>query len=272
MKIELSVGPKKYQFSGPKNWNETEPACYEKVFEVGRKLVEKPHALFLLPQVLYRIPVEVLQFLYDRNAMRTVGVKDERAQEQVLEQGQALLQIAQLFANSDAPNLWKVEKLKASFLGRNYYGPGDELGKLTFEEFWFAESAYENNDADRLIGILYRKDPYRKQEFSDEVTEATMADLRSLPELTKEMIMFNYQGCRLGFAKRYKHVFPKKKALEEGNTEKPKKQKGGWLKVAIGMANDSSVEFEALRKKNIFVALQMLDNRLLKVKELKAKK
>lgn len=270
MKIEITVGKKKYQFSGPKNWNETEPACYAKVFEVGQKLQEKPHALFLLPQVLYRIPVEVLQFLYDRNAMRTVGVKDEQEQEQVLMQGNALLRIAQMFTESAAPSLWKVEKLKASYIGKNFYGPGDGLAMLTFEEFWFAEAAYDDDDVDRLISILYRKDQYRKQEFSQEITDATMAALKNLPVLTKEMIMFNYQGCRLAFAKRYKYVFPKSQQKEDA--PKPKKQKGGWLKVAIGMAGESSVEFDALRKLNVVVALQMLDNRLLKVKQIKAKK
>lgn len=273
MEIEIKVAKKSFNYSGPKNWEETEPWLYAKIFGIGKQLAEKPHALFALPQMIFQIPTNVLQFLFDRNAMRMVGVKDEEAQDEVMGQGYALLKIAQSFANSEAPFSWKVPKVKAAFLGYNYYGPGDSLGMLTFEEFWFAEAAYERNDTKALIAVLYRRDPYRKQAFSEELSEKTLKDLQALPELTKEMIVFNYQGCRLGFSKKFKHVFPKK-SVEKDDEQQPKKTKknsGGWLQVAIGMVGDSSVEFDALRKLNVIVALQMVENKLIKVKELKRK-
>lgn len=276
MKIEITVAKKSYKYNGPKNWEETEPWQYVKIFETGKVLEEKPHALFLLPQVIFQIPTSVLQFLFDKNAMRTVGIHDEEAQNEVMGQGYALLKIAQMYANSEAPHSWKVPKIKAAFLGRNYYGPGDGLGMLTFEEFWFAEAAYERNDLDGLVAVLYRRDQYRKEGYSEEMREKTLKDLSSLPTLKKEMIMFNYQGCRLAFSRKFKHVFPTKKIEKENESEpepkKTTKKSGGWLQVAIGMAGDSSVEFDALRKLNVIVALQMVENRLVKVKELKAKK
>ncbi|AYQ31443.1 hypothetical protein [Runella sp. SP2] len=273
MNIEIIIAKKNFKYKGPKSWEETEPWLYAKIFEVGKMLAEKPHALFALPQAIFQIPTNVLQFLFDKNAMRTVGVKDEEEQEKVMGQGYALLKIAQSFTNSEAPHSWKVPKIKAAFLGHNYYGPGDSLGMLTFEEFWFAEAAYERNDMDGLIAVLYRRDPFRKQAYSEELNQKTLNDLKSLPELTKEMIVFNYQGCRLGFSKKFKHVFPTKK-IEQENDAAPKKapkKGGGWLQVAIGMAGDSSVEFDSLRKLNVIVALQMVENKLVKVKQLKRK-
>lgn len=268
MKISIIVGPKEYQYQGPKNWQEVDSNCYEKLFEVGRLLAEKPHAVFSLPQVLFRIDQSVLQFLYDRDAMRMMGVKSEEGQEIVLQQGLALLKVCEMFTNSSAPFDWKVPKLKAPFLGKTYYGPGDSLTLLTFEEFWFAEAAYERNDFNTLTSVLYREDPHRKKAFSNELIQQTTERLGKLSELKKEMIAFNYAGCRAAFAARFKNVFPAQKA-----TSAPKKESqpnnGGWLQIAIGMATESATEFEALRRQNVIVALQMLDNKIAKVKELK---
>ncbi|WP_428663525.1 hypothetical protein [Runella sp.] len=270
MKITLHVGAKQYNYQGPKNWQETDPACYEKIFEVGQLLAEKPHAVFALPQALFRIDPSVLQFLYDRDAMRMMGVMSDEGQEIVLQQGQALLKVCELFTQSAAPSDWKVPKLKTPFLGKNYYGPGDGLTLLTFEEFWFAEAAYERGDIDTLIGVLYRDDAFRKKAFSTEMIDKTQSHLGRLPELKKEMIAFNYAGCRAAFANQFKIVFPQKTK----ETQEPKKQaqgKGSWLQLAINMANDSALEFESLRKQNVLIALQMLNNKLTKIKELKAK-
>jgi hypothetical protein len=271
MKITLYVGKKQYDFEGPKNWQETDPNCYEKIFEVGKFLAEKPHAVFLLPQVLFKIDSSVLQFLYDRNAMRMMGVNSEENQKTVLQQGVALLKVCELFTQSAAPSDWKVPKLKTPFLGRNYYGPGDGLTLLTFEEFWFAEAAYERGALDTLIAVLYRDDIHRKKVFRPEIVEKTEAALGKLSELKKEMIAFNYAGCRAKLASQYKNVFLKPIQSDGGAPKKPQKTKGSWLQIAIGMANDSAVEFDSLRHQNVLVALQMLDNKIGKVKELKAK-
>lgn len=270
MNITLYVGPKKYDFQGPKNWQETNPALYEKIFEVGKFLAKKPHAVFALPQVLFRIDPSVLQFLYDRDAMRMMGVHSEEGQFTVLQQGQALLKVCEVFTQSAAPSDWKVPKLKTPFLGRNYYGPGDGLTLLTFEEFWFAEAAYERGDIDTLIGVLYRDDAYRKKAFSTDMIDKTQSHLGRLPELKKEMIAFNYAGCRAALANKFRNVFPKLKT-ETAEPTKQAKGKGSWLQIAIGMANDSALEFDTLRRQNVLVALQMLDNKIGKVKELKAK-
>lgn len=270
MKIAIVVGRKTHEYEGPKNWQEVEPVRYEKIFEVGQFLIEKPHAVFALPQVLFRIEPSVLQFLYDRDAMRMMGVKSEEGQDIVLQQGLALLKVCELFTQSPAPSNWKVPKLKAPYKGRNYYGPGDSLTLLTFEEFWFAEAAYERGDMDSLIGVLYRDDALRKKIFTTDMIDRTQAHLGRLPELRKEMIIFNYAGCRAAFAAQFKNVFPK----QTKPTNEPKKQpskKGSWLQIAIGMANDSAIEFDSLRHQNVLIALQMLDNKIAKVKELKAK-
>lgn len=270
MDISIIVGKKQYDYSGPKSWQEVDPNLYEKVFEVGQFLVEKPHALFALPQVLFRIDASVLQFLYDRDAMRMMGVHSEENQETVLQQGIALLKVCEMFTQSAAPSDWKVPKLKAPHLGGNYYGPGDGLTLLTFEEFWFAEAAYERGDLDALIGVLYRPDAYRKKAFTTEMIDRTQAAFAKLSPLKKEMIAFNYAGCRAAFANQFKNIFPK----QTKETKEPKKQpknKGSWLQIAIGMANDSAIEFDSLRHQNVLIALQMLDNKIAKVKELKAK-
>lgn len=269
MNISIIVGKKQYDYSGPKSWQEADPNCYEKVFELGQILAQKPYAAFLLPQVLFKIDPSVLQFLYDRNAMRMMGVHSEHQQHSVIAQGVALLQLCEVFTQSAAPSDWKVPKLKAPNLGRNYYGPGDGLSLLTFEEFWFAEAAYERGDMDSLIGVLYRHDAHRKKTFSTEMIDETSKALRQIPALKKEMIQFNYMGCRAAFAMQYRNVFPK--PTKEDSTQKQGKPKGGWLQIAIGMANDSAIEFDALAKQNVLVALQMLDNKIGKVKEFKAK-
>lgn len=270
MKITLHVGPKQYDYQGPKNWQETNPALYEKIFDVGQLLIEKPHAVFALPQVLFKIDPSVLQFLYDRDAMRMMGVMSEEGQLTVLQQGQALLKVCELFTQSAAPSDWKIPKLKTPFLGKNFYGPGDGLTLLTFEEFWFAEAAYERGDMDTLIGVLYRDDAARKKVFSSEMVDKTQSHLGRLSDLKKEMIAFNYAGCRAAFAAQFRNVFPKQ-TKETKEPTKQQKSKGSWLQIAIGMANDSALEFDSLRRQNVLIALQMLDNKIGKVKELKAK-
>ena len=268
MKITIQIGQRQHKYTGPDNWQKTDAYTYKKVFEVGQFLAKKPQALFLLPQVLFNIPSSILQFLFDPNAMRMLGIKNEVEQELILHQGAALLKVCEQFSQTPPPSDWKLRRLKVPFLGKNYYGPGDGLSLLTFEEFWFAEAAYERDDIDTLIAVLYRADIHRKKRFSSEIVEKTSQVLTRVASVEKEMIKFNYMGCRLALAAQYRNVFAKSKI------ENPKNKgqaKGGWLHIAIGMANDNATEFEALAQQNLLVALQMLDNKIGKVKEFQAK-
>ena len=78
----------------------------------------------------------------------------------------------------------------------------------------------------------------------------------------KEAIFFNYEGCRQWLAGCFPRVF---KSAGENQSEK----QGNWLDVAIGMAGDDPLKFNALKKENIYIVLKMLDNSLGQIEKLK---
>lgn len=263
--IELTINNNLHRYTGPRCWNDLSRKQYEQLFKVGNMLDKQPNALFALPEILFKIPPRMLNYLFDKAAMRTIGIVDENDQDATVQQGQALLELCQGVARSQAPDKWFLNEFKHHFA--RYYGPADGLSNLTFEEFWFMEAAYTDQDYNTLISILYCANArHQRPDYTDRRTEQTRKALHSLTAIEKQMIVFNYEGCRLSFAKMFPSVF-------KVATDTAKKQQTGassWLPVAVSMAEEKSVEFESLKRQNLLVALQMLEAKIQKAEAAKA--
>lgn len=262
--IELTINNNLHRYTGPRCWNDLSRKQYEQLFKVGNILDKQPHALFALPEILFKIPPRMLNYLFDKAAMRSIGIEDEDYQDATIQQGNALLELCQGVARSQAPDKWFLAELKHRFT--RFYGPADGLGNLTFEEFWFTEAAYSDQDYDTLISILYCANArHTRPAYTDRRTEQTRKALRGLSALEKQMIAFNYEGCRLAFAKIFPHVFKVAK-----DTTKKQQSSASWLPVAVSMAEEKSVEFESLKAQNLLIALQMLEAKIIKAEAAKA--
>ncbi|WP_028665944.1 hypothetical protein [Runella zeae] len=264
--IELNINNNLHRYTGPRCWNDLSKKQYEKLFKVGNVLTDKPHSLFALPEILFKIPPTMLNYLFDKDAMSSIGIIGEDDQDATIQLGNSLLELCQNVARSQAPDKWFLDCFKHK--EATFWGPQDRLANLDFEEFWFTEAAYESGNYDELVSILYCANGKKiRAPFSEKRVIQSEKFAKSLSTLEKQMIAFNYEGCRLSFRTPFPNVF-------KTQTEAQKKKSNSsssWLQIAIGMAEDKSLEFESLKRQNLLVALQMLESKIVKAKELQKK-
>lgn len=262
--VIIQINKKKLQYEGPSSWEECSPQQYVNLHRLREKAKLDAHAQFLLTRVVYDIPERYAQYFFDKAAMEILGVKDEDEQDFLTQQGIALIETCAWVWSGEMPSKWMIPIYRINVL-LEYYGPGDHLNLLTFEDFWYAELFYSQRNFTKLMTILYRvKHSQSKSRLflnTEKINEyANRFAGMNVPY--QEAIFFNYEGCRQYLALCFPHVFEKKT-----ETTQPA---GTWLDVAVGMAGDDPNKFNAYRKENLYIVLKMLENNLVQIEKLKA--
>lgn len=260
--ITILINKKKLSYEGPASYDECTSVQYQQLIRLRQRLVLDAHAQFLILRLVYDIPERYVQYFFDKDAMRILGVTDEEEQDYLTAQGVALLQTCDWVFTGEMPSKWII---KQAYIrnGSTVYGPADQLTDLTFEDFMFAELYYTQRNFGKLMAVLFRliHRPTKSRLLLNPDRIANHAEgFSNMTSWMQEAVYFNYEGCRRYLAGCFKHVF---RISSEKNTEA-----GTWLDVAIGMAGDDPRKFNDLKKENMYIVLKMLDNNLAQIEKI----
>ncbi|WP_028521965.1 hypothetical protein [Runella limosa] len=261
--IAILIGKKKHSYEGPSSYDECTSRQFVQLVRLRQKAQTNAAVIFMLFRVVYGLKERISQTFFSLNKMRHLNILEEEEQDQVTEQGVALLQTCNWVFEGQAPSKWLIRYL--SSLPIRFEGPDDKLSNLTFEQFWYSELYYTQSNLAKMMAVLYCKRPIygKKKEFDSDKIDQNSKHFRQFEKFSelKDAIFFNYEGCRQWLATCFPHVF-------KSGESKSEKQ-GNWLDVAIGMAGDDPLKFNALKKENIYIVLKMLDNSLAQIEKLK---
>jgi hypothetical protein len=263
-KVSILINKKKLDYEGPSSYDECTTQQYLQLHRFRQRMRLDPHSQFILLRLIYDIPERYAQYFFDKTAMELLGVKDTDEQDELTAQGMLLLETCAWIFEGENPSNW-IAKLMHIRNGTVVYGPQDRLADLTFEDFMYAELYYSQRQFGKLMAVLYRmrhQQTKSRMVLNPEKIEHYADGFTNMPTSIQEAIYFNYEGCRRYLATCFTHVFQQSK-------EKAQAQNGTWLDVAIGMAGDDPMKFNALKKENVYIVLKMLDNSLAQVEKLK---
>lgn len=258
--ISIIIGKKKHNYEGPSCYDECSAEQFKQLVKIREMATSNVAVIFLLFRVVYRLKERVSETFFNPRKMRKLNIVGEDEQDEVTQQGLALLQTCDWVFEGNPPEKWLIPSVQSHYF--RYVGPLDRLSDFTFEQFWYAELYYSQDNFAKMMAVLYREHPrfLKKKEFEgDKIDENAKYFARF--ESLKSAIYFNYEGCRRYLAVCFPHVFKS----GEGKGEKA----GNWLDVAIGMAGDDPIKFNALKKENMYIVLKMLDNSLAQIEKLK---
>lgn len=264
--ISILIGKKKHNYEGPSCYDECTRGQYVQLVGLRKKAQTNAAVIFMLFRVVYGLKERISQAFFSVEKMRRLNIYEEEEQDEVTEQGVALLGSCDWVFGGQAPSKWLVGHLWYRWRLVQFEGPADRLSNLTFEQFWYSELYYMRGDFLKMMAVLYWRKPVygKKRGFDSEKIEANGRHFRQFERCgeLKDAIFFNYEGCRQWLAGCFPRVF---KSAGENQSEK----QGNWLDVAIGMAGDDPLKFNALKKENIYIVLKMLDNSLGQIEKLK---
>lgn len=112
-----------------------------------------------------------------------------------------------------------INKIKIKF--KTFYGPKDKFHNVSFGEFIYADTYYinfyntkDNSYIDKLIACLYRKKGNDKfiagdirNPFNSNLIEKNSRYFKNLPNIYKQIILFNYSIIRTYITELYPIVF-----------------------------------------------------------------
>lgn len=164
-----------------------------------------------------------------------------------------------------------------SIFGDTFYGPGNGLSHLTFEEFIAAETRLElytknpTEHADKLdefCGILYRETSAqyklladKRIPFNEGLIPHYAQKIKETEPHIKDAIVLIFQGCKAQFPKLYRHLYPEslQKTEKKPTGVKPKSQALTWLNMVISMAERDVTKIDDIHKSPLHRALKVLD-------------
>lgn len=258
--ISIIIGKKKHNYEGPSCYDECSAEQFKQLVKIREMATNNVAVIFLLFRAVYGLKERISETFFNPRKMQKLNILGEDEQDEVTQQGIALLETCNWVFDGNPPEKWLIRSLKSPFA--RFEGPLDKLTNLTFEQFWYSELYYSQNSFAKMMAVLYQKQPRfgKKNAFdSDKIDESAKYFARF--EALKSAIYFNYEGCRRYLAVCFQHVFKS----GEGKGDKA----GNWLDVAIGMAGDDPIKFNALKKENMYIVLKMLDNSLAQIEKLK---
>ncbi len=145
----------------------------------------------------------------------------------------------------------------------SYYGPGELLNDITFDEFMLADLKFEHylkykkeSDLDELVAVLYRKKKNvfgKKVEYDADKVDAMKEQFKDLPKEIKFAVFHYYTSCRQFLTNFFDKVFKVAQATEEKNNDA-----SGWFDVKFHIAGTKFGSFQEVGKTKMFVILKHL--------------
>ena len=265
--------PVETTYTGPNTWSELTQTQYWAICKILLLIGEHEYLRLTLPNVLYGIPFESLQWLFNTDALLESGLSDEQVAD-ALSYGQQLLESSDWVFDSLPQVKWPLPALSVD--KTTVYGPGDGLRHLSFEEFIYAENCWSKFRAKpddpaltKMAAILFRgkrqkavpegADP--RQPFDPHWVERNGKRFLKLDRYQLWGILLAYEGARAELASHFSFVFQKP---EPGAKTPP----AGWYDVALSLAGEDVQKFEANNRANVYLVLAMLNKAIQRQEEL----
>lgn len=288
--ISLPGYQKTWRFSGPSDFSELTDRQAVAAMRFRLLVSRKTEIIFPLLTGLYGIPARQLRWLFDVGFLRQKQCSEGQISH-ALQLGQALLDTLRWIGETEPGARFLVPQLTvysfrygtpAVLLNRRlhpqlYYPPAEGLAHSTFEEFMYAEKAYQAKQFALLAAILYRpagpsavgyqtldkRCALDKHELEDR--KQRFADLE--PALMA-LIIAHYEACQRELQRCFPRVFPKKLTGEGQTGQASAKSGGNWLDVAINLAKLDVTKIQQIEQTNLYLALKVLDEQIRQADEL----
>lgn len=153
---------------------------------------------------------------------------------------------------------------------KKYYGPGDRLFNIIFDEFLEADNHFlkflqtqDDKELDKLVATLYRKRDRKtkktnqefsgdvRQPFNDNLITRNSKKLHKLPREKKLLIFFFYQGCRNFLTINFPAVFSQ-------NGEKSTGRNYGPLSLIDALSGDDVTKNKLIKQTPLYDVLVRL--------------
>lgn len=273
-KIEILIDGKARAFTGPSSWAEVPEPMASKLFELVKAGLTKKHLLFAVPMLIYGIPYQVMKIFIDaRVAFRKYQAGDDSQNwESLTLLGEDLLASTNWVYSEQPPSTWLLNHINVN--GRNYNACSDKLHNLTFGDFIFTED-YAAKDQAKLCAAIYQKrgfwpGTHKRTPIVHADVEKLAAKLRAEKFNTVRMLVaWNYAGMIQHLKQVFTHVFGKPSDSIE-LAQQPVAATNQWMEAALEFAENDPIKFHALEKENLYVALKMINNRILQNKKREA--
>lgn len=155
--------------------------------------------------------------------------------------------------------------------GVEYFGPADSLTNLLFHEYIFAETNLVEHSKtqnekylDALIAVLWREQDEnynpnditftgdRRKPFNDFQVDARAKAISKLDKVTKQAILFFYDGCRNYLRVKFKEVF------EGAGSGDSIDAFSGFMKLVTALTNNDITKNEQVRKSYLYEVMVSL--------------
>jgi len=164
-----------------------------------------------------------------------------------------------------------------------FYGPDDALTNVLFKEFircetYFSKFLKDNNPfhADCLIATLYRPqkkdynpedtafDGDRREIVNDFLIEKRAAKFAPMDPVTRQAILFFYEGCKFFLTEKYPHVF------DSGESSGGKRQDTfeNYMRLVTMLAKNDATQTNAWLDTNLHAVMLAMDNARIEQEEL----
>lgn len=267
--IKIIIAGKEKEFIGPSTWSEVPQEMSLKLFSLVKVALTKKHLLYAVPMLVYKIPVKIMNIFIDaRIAARKyrAGTDNEDPETLVL-MGEEILDSVRWVYSEEPPSDWLLKRIELN--GKWMDACASRLHGMTFGEFIFTE-AFAERDHAKLAAVIYRKRSWwprngKRGPFVHDDIERFAKILREEKFNTvRSLIAWNYAGMLKHLHKTFPNVFQK-----PGENDPPA-QPGisPWMQSALTFTDNDSSKFHALEKEDLYIALQMISNRIKQNKEL----
>lgn len=274
----FKLGRKLHRFSGPSCWEELSAKQAIGLVRYLQGYMEQPALVFPLLQLIYSIKPRQARYLFDDAWLRSWGFGKGHIHI-LLQYGQSLINTlewshitrpgARFLVNSFRLydfqyGTWRV-LFRRPFARRQYWAPDEAMGDATFEEFMYADRAYEARNLAQLAAVLYRpKQAGKREAFDEQTLDARTKRFAQLDPTLLELIGGQFYAVKQELQYRFGFVFPTDPLTEVSD------KKGSWLDVMIGMAKHDATKVEPIGKLNLYLAIKVLNDQLRQAKELEA--
>lgn len=277
-RLQIIIGDKEHVFTGPTSYSEVKDEMILRLMRLIKDSKSKPSLLLMIPQIVYNIPMNIMQIFLDAKRIsrrgKTYITDSDEDPDSLILLFEQLLKTCEWALTTGAPTNWLFDKVK---IGNNmFFAPKNKLADLTFGEFFFTEQ-YAREDPAKLCALLYRtkkwpswtgvKNQPRKKFDLQEVISNSRYFQGEKQEEFRTYVQWNYSGMVDHLAAIFPNAFQKSTAelgSVQGSGSSP------WLDAALSMSEGNPVTFEKFEQTNVFLALKILDNRIKSNKELEA--
>lgn len=275
----LSIKGRLRNYAGPSCWKELTDRQSVVVMRVRTQVAQDRSCLFPLLKILYGMPFGVQRWLFDDIYLRRKGLEWDEI-DTTLRKGQLLLDSLNWIGQDDADAVFPVRFRRYSFQygspavllrqlinRRRYFGPGPGLENCTFEEFMFADLAFQKRDWAKLAAVLYRPAGSLPQDnrepFDRYQVEARSQQFAALDAALLERIAFGY-ACTLVRLKKFFPLIFQSPTDTQGESagQKSTQKQNTWLDVAINMVKLDVTRVAEVEKQNLYLALKVLNEQI----------